>query len=69
MCSVRNILREFTKFTGKHVAGLISPTLLKKRFQEVPEIQSVFSLNFAKFLNVLYRTTQANRLCNGKLQS
>ena len=58
----KGVLRNFTKFTGKHqcqslflnkVAGLMSATLLKKRLWH-----RCFPVNFAKFLRTafLYRT-------------
>ena len=54
----KGVLRNFTKFTGKHlcqslffnkVAGLRAATLLKKRLG-----QRCFPVNFAKFLKTLF---------------
>ena len=59
---MKGVLRNFTKFTGKHlcqslffnnVAGLRSPTLLKKRLSH-----RSFPVNFVKFLRTPFLTEQ-----------
>ena len=59
-CSIKNVLRKFTKFTGKHlyqslffnkVADLRLATLLKRRIWH-----SCFPVNFAKFLKNTFFT-------------
>ena len=71
-CSVRKrVLRNFAKFTGKHlrqslsfnrVAGLRPATLLKKRPRH-----SCFPVNFAKFLRTLFLTEHLRWLLFAKL--
>ena len=66
-CSVRKaVLRNFAKYTGKHlsqslffnkVVGLRLATLLKKR-----PLYGCFPLNFAKFLKTPFLQTTSGRL-------
>ena len=62
----KGVLRNFTKFTGKHlcqslffnkVAGLRPETLLKKRL-----LHRCFPLNFGKFLRTPYLHNTSRRL-------
>ena len=67
----KGVLRNFAKFTGKHlcqsfffnkVAGLRSATLLKKRL-----LYRCFPVNFAKFLRTTFLTEHLRRLLQNKL--
>ena len=65
-CSIRGVIRNFTKFTRKHlcqslffnkVAGLRPATLLKKRLW-----RRYFPVNFAKFLRTSFLQNTSGRL-------
>ena len=65
-CSIKKgFIRNFTKFTGKHLCQSLIKTLIKtlnKNFIQKQTLAQVFPVNFAKFLRTSFLKNTSGRL-------